>query len=57
MVVNLFVDGVVERLDAGMPREAVCATGGTTRRAERSGSTGPGTEGGHGELYGYLRRP
>ena len=56
-VAYLFVDGVAERLHAGMPREAVLCAWGITEEGRKVLLHGPGHEGGHGELYGLLRGP
>ena len=54
-VAYFFVDGVAERLHAGLPREAVLCVWVSPRTAARSSQSGPGHEGGHGELHGVFR--
>jgi Transposase, Mutator family len=55
-VAYLFVDGVAERLHAGLPREAVlCAWGITDDGQNGPAAPGAGHERGHGELHGLLR--
>src|SRR5438477_7686674 len=56
-IAYFFVDGVAERLHAGLPREAVLCVWVSPRTAARSSQSGPGHEGGHGELHGVLQRP
>jgi transposase-like protein len=58
VVAYLFVDGVAERLHAGLPREAVlCAWGITEEGQKVLLHLAPGTQVRHRELHGLLRRP